>query len=136
MGRAQGKRGELNERERRFVVAFMGKCKGNGAAAARAAGYAEKSARITASQLLTKPNVQKAIADAVAADPEVYDKEQLQRFWTAVTAAHGEHDDAELGHRLRASELLGKSQRVFVEHLEVTAAADLIELLGGKPLLK
>jgi hypothetical protein len=136
MGRAQGKRGELNERERKFVTAFMGKCAGNATAAAKAAGYSPKTAASIASRLLRKVNIQQGIAARVAADPDVYDKDKLQRFWTAVITAHGEHDDADLGHRLRASELLGKSQRVFVEHLEVTAAADLIELLGGKPLLK
>lgn len=45
----------LTPKEHRFVLEYLRD--GNGAAAARAAGYAEKSARVTASQLLAKPNV-------------------------------------------------------------------------------
>src|SRR5262245_57556690 len=54
-------RSDLNERELRFVDAFMGPAEGNGAKAASLAGYAAGSARITASKLLTKANVQAAI---------------------------------------------------------------------------
>lgn len=45
----------LTPKEHRFVLEYLRD--GNGAAAARAAGYAEKSAHVTASQLLRKPNV-------------------------------------------------------------------------------
>lgn len=50
---------QLSPRQARFVsqLAILG----NGAAAARAAGYAPKAARITASKLLAKGNVQAAL---------------------------------------------------------------------------
>ena len=52
---------KLNDREKAFVEAYCGVAKFNGAEAARLAGYAEKSARIKASKLLTKDNIQEYI---------------------------------------------------------------------------
>jgi len=46
----------LTPKERRFVLEYV--AESNGAAAARAAGYAPGSAKVTASRLLTKANVQ------------------------------------------------------------------------------
>lgn len=48
----------INDREKRFCDLYLGPCKFNGTQAAIKAGYAKKSARITASKLLTKANVQ------------------------------------------------------------------------------
>lgn len=136
MGRAKGKRGELNERERRFVTRFMGSCAGNATAAAKAAGYSGRTAGQIGYRLLKKVQIQQAIAARVAKDPAVYDKDQLQRFWTSVTAAFGQYEDVDIKDRLRASELLGKSQAIFTEKHALVASADLIELLGGKALPK
>lgn len=58
---------KLTERERRFVAAYVGEGNGNGAKAAQLAGYGRRSARVTASRLLTKANVQQAIAAHAAA---------------------------------------------------------------------
>lgn len=55
---------KLTERERRFVEAFLGKCAGNGSAAARAAGY--RHGHVAASRLLRRVKVQKAIAARVS----------------------------------------------------------------------
>lgn len=52
---------KINEKERAFVAAFMGPARGNGSKAAIMAGYAPKSARVTASRLLTKANIQRAL---------------------------------------------------------------------------
>ncbi len=82
----------------------------NGTKAAIAAGYAPKSARVTASQLLAKPNIEAAVEAAcharqartqVTADAVV---QQLARiaFGSAVTALS-----------VRALELLGKHLGVF-----------------------
>lgn len=49
----------LTEKEQKFVVAYTSHWNGNKAAIE--AGYAKKSARITASQLLTKPNIKVVI---------------------------------------------------------------------------
>lgn len=53
----------LTDKESAFVRAYCSEAKFNGAEAARLAGYAESSARISASRLLTKDNVQQAIQD-------------------------------------------------------------------------
>ena len=50
-------------REEAFCQKFVGEAKLNGAEAARLAGYAEKSARVTAARLLSKVNVQTRIAE-------------------------------------------------------------------------
>jgi phage terminase small subunit len=51
---------KLSVRQKRFAAHYVRH--GNGARAAREAGYAPRSARIAASRLLTKDNVQAAIA--------------------------------------------------------------------------
>lgn len=51
---------KLPERERAFVVAFLGKCRGNGTEAVIAAGYTKnrKAAGVQAARLLAKARVQ------------------------------------------------------------------------------
>ena len=50
------RRGDLNEKEKRFVMAFINQP--NGTKAAIAAGYSAKTAKVQASRLLTRANVQ------------------------------------------------------------------------------
>jgi len=52
---------KLTERQSRFVDNYVDS--GNGAEAARRAGYSEERARITASELVSKRNIQAAIAE-------------------------------------------------------------------------
>jgi phage terminase small subunit len=134
VGRAKAKRGALNERERRFVEAFMGVCAGNATAAATRAGYSRKTARVQGAQLLAKLNIRRAIEARVAADPLVAKKDELQAWWTAIMQGRGRYRKAPLSLRLRASELLGKSQRVFVTVLDAAEGGTLAELLAQKPL--
>lgn len=59
----------LTIRQRLFVAAIIGPAGGNATKAARMAGYRddnENALRVTASENLTKPNVQRAIAHALA----------------------------------------------------------------------
>jgi phage terminase small subunit len=56
-----GPNAPLSDRQRRFVEEYI--VWNNGAEAARKAGYAIASARVTASQLLAKGNVRKAVAE-------------------------------------------------------------------------
>lgn len=53
----------LTFKEQAFCEAYTADSRGNGAKAAVKAGYAEKSARVTASRLLTKANVKAYIED-------------------------------------------------------------------------
>lgn len=58
---------DLSHQKRMFVVGYVEL--GNGAEAARRAGYSPRSARIQASQLLTKPNIKFAVSRARQAVP-------------------------------------------------------------------
>jgi len=53
----------LNVKHRLFVLFYVGEAKGNATAAARMAGFKGKNIRVTASKLLSKPNIKKAISD-------------------------------------------------------------------------
>jgi phage terminase small subunit len=107
-----------SERERRFVEAFMGSAAGNAAKAARLAGYSKATADKQASRLLRKVGIQQAIADRAQSDPVVWTREQRQRFWTAVASGAPGYAHASIRDRLKASELLGRSQADFVDRVE------------------
>ncbi len=100
-------------KQQRFIDFY----EGNGAEAAVKAGYAERTARITASQLLTNPNISEAIKNRTAkADKSViWSREQRQKFWSDVS----NDPKVSMSDRLRASELLGKSGADFIERREV-----------------
>lgn len=111
---------QLSERERRFVEAFMGEAAGNKTEAAILAGYSRATARGQGSRLSTKEHIRAAIQARVSIDPLVWDRAKRQQFWTAVAAGTGKHQKASLKDRLKASELLGKSQADFIERHEHT----------------
>jgi phage terminase small subunit len=106
----------LSERERRFVEAYMGQAAGNGTEAARLAGYkgSPQVLGVQSTRLLKKASVLLAIAERVQDDPTVATRLDRQLFWTTTM------QDAQVPwkDRLKASELLGKSQADFVEKHE------------------
>jgi hypothetical protein len=51
----------MNEKRRRFVEAYLTEAAGNATKAAEIAGYSPKSARVQGSQLLTYPDVRRAL---------------------------------------------------------------------------
>ena len=126
----------LSERERRFVEAYMGQAAGNGTEAARLAGYKgnDNVCHVQAARLLRKATVRAAIDARVAADPQIMDRTARQRLWSEVTQGRGPYADAPLRDRLRASELLGKSQGDFIERHEVSGTLTLVDLLAPKGL--
>jgi phage terminase small subunit len=143
MSAAKGRRGTataggsgavpLSERERRFVDAYM-TLDGNATKAAIAAGYSAKSARHQASRLLTKRNIRAAIDQRATSDPAVWTRGQRQRFWTAVASGAKGFKLASLRDRLRATELLGKSQADFVDRHQFEDADGvplIVKLLAG-----
>ena len=107
--------GTLTERQKRFVREYA-KC-ANAVAAARAAGY--KCPDPQGRENLRKPTIAAAIAELMAGreTSDIATIAERQRFWSAVL--RGEHE-AEMRDRLKASELLGKSQADFIERREVT----------------
>lgn len=120
----------LSERERRFVEAYMGEAAGNGTAAAKRAGYkgSPNVLKVQANRLLTKANVQEAIAERAASDPQIADRTARQRLWSEIAFGRGVYGDSALKDRLKASELLGKSQADFIERHEHAGP-------GGAPLV-
>ena len=92
----------------------------NATKAAIRAGYAENSARQTASENLSKPHVAAAITELVteARTNAVMTLSELQEWWS--NAVRGEHPDAEYRDRQKASELLAKSQGGFTDKIEQT----------------
>ena len=120
----QQRPGDLSERERQFVEHFM--ASGNATKAAAQAGYSKNTASQIGYRLLRKVQVQQAIAERTERDPAVWTREDRQRFWTEVARGQGRYAKAALKDRLRASELLGKSQADFVDRHELTS--------GGGPI--
>lgn len=109
---------ELSEKQRRFVEVYMGKAQGNATLAAKLAGYKGNDNTLGAvgKENLRKPLIAAAIKSRVDKDPAILDREQLQRFWSGVA----NDPDVEMRDRIRASELLGKSQAAFVSRREIS----------------
>jgi len=118
----------LSERERRFVEHFM--AGGNATKAAAAAGYSKKTASQIGYRLLRKVQIQRAIAERAQNDPAVWTREDRQRFWTAIASGAARYESAALRDRLKASELLGRSQADFIDRHELDAGPSLVDLLA------
>ncbi len=109
----------LNERERRFVEAYMA-C-GKATDSARRAGYSKRTAASIGSRLLRKVKIRQAIDARVEKDPTVATRIDRQTFWTKVM-----NDSAQdMKDRLTASQLLGKTQGDFIQKIEVIEASKL-----------
>lgn len=104
----------LNARQRAFVEAYCG----NATEAALQAGYSEKTARITAAKLLSKGNIQEALKEREdkRLTSLIATREERQRFWTTLMR----DEDRKEVDRLKASELLAKSEGDFLERRELT----------------
>lgn len=131
--------------------AFVERYAGNAEEAARAAGYSDSFSRVRAHELLRRPEIIAAIKarkPTPAARKRIADREERQRFWTRVlrgqvgeplTDKNGQPvvDDngqpvlspAPLKERLKASELLGKSEGDFLDRVEVSADSSFADML-------
>ena len=100
----------LTVKQQRFVECYNG----NATEAAIQAGYSPKWAHKFASNLMGK---NRQIADAIKEREEkrvnslIATREERQSFWTAIMR----DEETELKDRLRASELLAKSEADFME---------------------
>lgn len=88
----------LNARERSFVTAYRGKAAGNGARAAVLAGYARGSAKVTASRLLTRANVQAELRTRILASErlEKADADERDRILTGFARDAKTHKDVRI----------------------------------------
>lgn len=117
----------LTVKQQRFVEAYDG----NGTAAARAAGYRGSDAVLgtVAYENLKKPEIKAAIEARAqpATERRLLKRTARQDFWAEVA----ENEKETTANRLRASELLGKSEADFTEKVQHSAAANLEQLLAA-----
>lgn len=113
---------KLTARQQRFVDAYDG----NATAAALAAGYSKKTAAFIGAENLKKPKIAAAIRarERERTSPLIATREERQSFWTATMR----DEAAEMRDRLKASELLGKSEADFTDKLQASGP-------DGGPLL-
>lgn len=106
----------LTPRQKRFVEAYDG----NATAAAIAAGYSPKTARLQGHKNITKDNILEAIQsrENKRMESTIMTREQRQMFWTMIARDTSQKTTD----RLRASELLAKSEGDFIERKELTGA--------------
>ena len=103
----------LTTKMRAFVEAYCG----NATEAALKAGYSPRTAAFIGAENLKKPQIKEAIAERekISSESRIADRQERQSFWTGVM-----RDPAEkMQDRLRAAELLGKSECDFVEKVEM-----------------
>lgn len=105
----------ISLRKQKFVDAMLKSP--NATEAAKAAGYAEKTAASAGSRLMKDPDVQAALAaraEKVAEDAEVDAAWVLRRLkLEAVGCGEG-------GPRIKALELIGKHLGLFADHLRLS----------------
>ncbi|MHA2064284.1 MAG: terminase small subunit [Candidatus Thorarchaeota archaeon] len=102
---------KLTERQRKFVLYY----EGDGQSAAIKAGYAENSARITASKLLTQPNIQKALAkkNEQIATPLIASLIERKEILSEI-ARQTDHKD-----RVKATDVLNKMDSIYIQKHEI-----------------
>ncbi len=110
---------KLTSKQQAFIEFYadpQSKSFNNGVESARRANYKgnDRTLAAIASENLTKPNIISGIAVFIAGIKEktVANRAQRQQFWTDVMQA-----SPHMGDRLRASELLGKSEADFTENI-------------------
>lgn len=115
---------KLTERQKRFVEAYQG----NAAEAAIAAGYSAKTAYTIGSENLRKPQIVAAIKarQDKTVKPMIANREARQKFWTETMLSQ----DVKMPERLKASELLGKSEGDFLERVEAKHSGGIVVSWG------
>ena len=107
----------LSPKRLRFVDEYV--LDMNGAQAAVRAGYSSRSAKVTASRLLTDANVQQAVAERTLALAEKVD---VTAEWVLTRLQGIAENAAKDSDRNRALELIGKHLGMFIERsLSVSA---------------
>lgn len=109
-----GKKKTLPPMRQKFVDVFNG----NATESALLAGYSAKTAYSMGARLLKNVEVVSAIKERESKEiaPHIASRRDRQRFWTEVMNDTGQ----EMKSRLKASELLGKSEADFTEKIQAT----------------
>lgn len=118
---------KLSKKQQRFIDLYNG----NGTETARQAGYAgsDKVLGITAAKLLGNARVLAEVRHRESKEirPKIVTRLQRQEFWTRIMS-----DEAlSIKDRLRASELLGKSEADFSERIQIDNAEELADRMAN-----
>jgi len=107
---------KLTTKQQRFVDFYDG----NATEACRKAGYkgSENTLKSVASKNMTKHDIISAIEsrERLSKEKAIMDRESRQELWTMIALDKEERTDT----RLRASELLGKSEGDFIDRHELS----------------
>lgn len=116
---------DLTSKQRAFVECF----EGNATEAAKKAGYegSDKTLAQIGYENMRKPDIREEIEKrtAVVLEPLIAGREQRQEFWTKVM----EDLEMPMRDRLRASELLAKSEGDFLPKEETNEESDLLSII-------
>lgn len=129
MPAAKKPRKTLTPKQRRFVEAY----KGNAAEAARIAGYSDKTAADLGRKMLRHSGIRAAIRarEKKRTEPIIATREERQVFWTRVmfglekeVVGYDEigfpvEKPPKMADRIRAAELLGKSECDFIDKKDI-----------------
>jgi len=109
----------MTAKQRAFVDAYAG----NATEAAIKAGYSKRSAYSIGQENLKKPEIAQAIRERESRriKPSIATREKRQQFWTRIM----DDDSVEWKDRLKASELLGKSEGDFTDRVEHSGEMEL-----------
>jgi len=104
----------LSAKQKRFIAAYNG----NATAAALEAGYSERNAGKIGNQLMSNRRITAAIQarEAERIAPAIATREERQQLFTNIMR----DTERKTSDRLRACELLGKSEGDFIERQEVS----------------
>lgn len=106
----------LTLRQEKFIRFYLET--GNGAEAARQAGYSERTARVIAYENLLKPYIKKAIA--LKRTELMQDSDQKIALYLSMLEAEANNSD-QSSSRIRALELLVKAHGGFIDRVETVA---------------
>lgn len=128
---------ELALKRERFILAYLGEARGNGAEAARMAGYSEANARFEAARLLTNANVRARIdevlnAEAMSAAEVLHEVTRVAQapitaFMQVIRPAETDDDGNETapmmvrldyGAKVKSLELLGKYHQLWTDKIQ------------------
>jgi phage terminase small subunit len=114
---------KLTLKQRKFIAAYDG----NASEAARKAGYSKKTYPFIGAENLKKPQIAEALAARESKQTKklIADREARQQFWSETMLAKRR----EMQDRLRASELLGKSEGDFLDRVQHDVTGNLAELV-------
>jgi Terminase small subunit len=105
------RRARLSIKQERFIQAYARS--GNGAGAAREAGYKPAAAKQIASENLTKPDVKAALSQEMARIALEVSPDRVRRRLDEIS--HAAQDAGQFGPAVRAEELLGKSIGMWID---------------------